>query len=122
MKLSPKSARALGCFGIAGGLLLLPPFGQAGTKTWTSAVDGVWSDNTKWSPPGAPANGEDVVISVSGPTNYTVTLDTSPTVSRLILGASSGSTLQTLFAASQTITLSGESQIDFTGVLALNGS
>lgn len=57
-------------------------------KYWASAVSGNWSDASKWSPSGAPAAGERVVVNASGAA-YTVTLDVSPTIGSLDLTSAS---------------------------------
>src|SRR5215471_1739407 len=86
-------------FAAAALILITASTAHAGPKAWTSAVSGNWSDGTKWTPAGAPATGDDVSITVSGATSYTVTLDASPTLASLTLGASSGATFQTLAAS-----------------------
>jgi len=72
--------------------------------SWQNAVTGNWSDAAKWTPH-APAGGDTVMITVTG-SNYTVTLDTSPSITKLILGAASGANTQTLTASSRTLTVS----------------
>ena len=50
----------------------------AETKLWKDPVSGNWSDGTKWDPPGAPAAGDSVSVTVAG--TYAVTLDVNATV------------------------------------------
>ena len=54
--------------------------GSAQTRTWTSGVSGSWSDETKWTPNGVPAAGDQVNFgTVSADTK--VTIGTAPSVS-----------------------------------------
>src|SRR5262245_50869136 len=122
MKPSPLDSRALLGFWIAVGFLIAPVHARAATKTWAEPVNGQWSDGAKWSPAGVPASGDDVVITISGPTNYTVSLDINPTLASLDLGASSGNTVQTLLGISRTITLNGGARINAKGALGLSST
>jgi hypothetical protein len=86
---------------------------------WTSAVNGVWSDGTKWSTGAAPTADQAVFIDVGG--TYSVTLDVNATVSTLTLGAASG--VQTLTVGSgRTLTLSTSGAILSTGRMTLTGA
>jgi hypothetical protein len=100
---------------IAGICVLAPQSAPAATKTWTAPVDGSWSDGSKWTPPGAPADGDNVVIVVPG--NYVVVLDVSRTLNTLMLGALSGTTTQTLNLAGQNLTVTNDSSIRRRGLV-----
>ena len=65
------------------------------TKSWALAVDGLWTDPTKWNPAGAPALGDNVCIAVDG--NYTVTLNGSQSVNSVAVGAAGNTAVQTLW-------------------------
>ena len=67
---------------------------QSCTKTWTSPVDGSWSDAAKWTPPGVPDATHNVCIIVDGA--YTVTLRGPRSVNSVTLGAAGNSETQTL--------------------------
>src|ERR1700747_1238849 len=74
-------------------LLLLSMLGAtssaiACTKSWASAVDGNWSDGTKWLPAGSPSSGDDVCIVVNG--TYTVTLNVDGATNAFTLGGTGG--------------------------------
>src|SRR5262245_37798020 len=108
--------------GLTIGLGLNPCSLHAATKTWSSAASGNWSDGNKWAPAGAPSSGDDVFITIDGATNYTVTLDVNVTNVSLMLGATSGTIMQTLSASSRTLILNSGSVVNANGVLALNNS
>jgi hypothetical protein len=59
------------------------------------------------------------VITNSG--NYSVTLDVSPTVSNLVVGATGGTSTQTFNTGSQTLTANGIIDVTTQGVFNLNG-
>ena len=90
----------------------------AGTISWTNPAGGNWSTGSNWSTGVAPGGTDDVVIDLPG--TYTVTLDVSPTVNSLTLGASSGQ--QTLTGTSRTLTVNGATNIGGNGVLTLTSS
>lgn len=75
-------------------LTALPLAARAGTVIWTNTAGGLWSTATNWSPNQVPASGDIAVITNGG--NYTVTLDSGATVGGIVLGASSGTSTQTL--------------------------
>ncbi|PYJ02046.1 MAG: hypothetical protein DME25_16995, partial [Verrucomicrobia bacterium] len=89
----------------------------AATITWTNVLSGGWNTAANWSPNTVPGAGDTAVITNTG--NYTVTLDISPTVTGLILGASSGVTTQTLAMNGQTFTLNGPCTINSRGLFSL---
>ena len=61
-----------------------PPLPPGCTKGWAAAVDGSWSDATKWTPAGVPTSTDDVCIAAAG--SYTVTLEGSSSVASVTLG------------------------------------
>ena len=89
---------------IAFAILLLPlllavsligtTFAQACNKTWTSPVNGLWTDEANWTPAIVPGLTDNVCISVDG--SYTVTLRGSSRVNSVTLGAAGNSGVQTL--------------------------
>ena len=111
------------CLGGAG---LFPGLSRAATVSWVAAVSGNWSDGTKWSSGNPPAPGDDVQITVTAATSYTVTLDVNASVNSLVLGASSGTTTQTLLGSGNKLTLStgtsNQTQIASQGILDLTSS
>ncbi|MEM1054564.1 MAG: T9SS type A sorting domain-containing protein [Bacteroidota bacterium] len=60
---------------------------QPCTTSWTTAQDGIWSDDANWSD-GAPEAGDTACIEQPG--TYTVTLDRDQELAGLIVGGSSG--------------------------------
>ena len=67
---------------------------QACNKTWTSPVNGLWTDEANWTPAIVPGLTDNVCISVDG--SYTVTLRGSSRVNSVTLGAAGNSGVQTL--------------------------
>ena len=105
-------------FGVALALLFSPLApSPAATITWTNPVSGGWNTAANWNPNAVPGIPDTAVITNTG--NYTVTLDISPTVTGLILGASSGVTTQTLAMNGQTFTLNGPCTINSRGLFSL---
>jgi hypothetical protein len=86
---------------------------QAATITWTNTSGGNWSGITNWNPNQVPGPADTAVITVAG--TYSVTLDVSPSVAGLDLGASTGGTTQSLIWAGQTLTVSGPIQVNSQG-------
>ena len=84
--------------------------------TWTNTSGGSWNVAANWSPNSVPGASDDVFITSNG--TYTVTMDVSPTISRLTLGGISGQ--QTLTNTSQTLTLSLPSVVNTNGILGMN--
>src|SRR5664279_975691 len=72
---------------------------HAATINWTNAASGGWNTATNWNPNSVPSTNDTAIITNAG--NYSVTLDVSPTVAGLNLGASSGSTTQNFFMGGQ---------------------
>ena len=92
---------------------------HAATINWTNAASGGWNTATNWNPNSVPSTNDTAIITNAG--NYSVTLDVSPTVAGLILGASSGSTTQSFFMGGQTLTVNGPIQVNSQGQFNLNG-
>ncbi len=87
---------------------------MAATKTWAAPASGNWGDGGNWSPPGAPASGDDVLITPDG--TYTVTLNVVSTVNTLTLGGTAGT--QTLLI-NNTLTLDAASTAGPTAVITM---
>ncbi len=100
-----------------------PPSGC--TESWARAESGSWNVAANWSPEKIPTSSDDVCITTAGALPYTVTLTGSASVKSLTLGATSGSSKQTLLvggpATSGTLKLSANSAINRAGVLDLEG-
>ena len=92
---------------------------HAATINWTNAASGGWNTATNWNPNSVPSTNDTAIITNAG--NYSVTLDVSPTVAGLNLGASSGSTTQSFFMGGQTLTVNGPIQVSSQGQFNLNG-
>jgi hypothetical protein len=80
---------------------------------WTNTAGGNFSDGANWSPNQVPGVNDTAVITSDG--TYTVTLDVSPTVGGILLGATSGSSTQTLSLSGQTLTLNGPATVNSRG-------
>jgi hypothetical protein len=92
---------------------------RAANILWTNATGGNWSDTNNWNPNQTPGTTDVAVITNSG--NYTVALDTSATVSGLVLGAASGGT-QTFSVSGNNFTLNGTALVNSNGQFNLSGS
>jgi hypothetical protein len=86
---------------------------QAANVVWTNTSGGNWSHTNNWSPNQVPGSASTAVITNAG--NYTVTLDVSPTVAGLVLGATNGATEQILSMGGQTLTVNGPIQVNSQG-------
>ena len=71
---------------------------------WINASGGTWNTASNWSTGSVPGASSDVFIVFSG--SYTVTLDVSPTIASLTLGASGASAI--LSPNGQTLTITGD--------------
>ncbi len=91
--------------------------GRADTIAWTNLNGGNWSVAANWSPNVVPGSADDVLITSIG--TYIVTLDTSPTINSLTLGAVSGE--QTLTNAGFSLTLNTAGTIETNGILTMAG-
>ena len=87
---------------------------------WDGGI-GNWSNAGNWSA-GAPGAGSDVTIYSGG--NDTVTLDTSPTISSLVLGGASNGTTSELTdgGVAQSLTITNGLTVGQTGFLDLEGA
>ena len=92
---------------------------DAATITWINTNGGNWSVATNWSPHQIPVLGDSAVITNAG--NYTVTLDTTPTVDSLTLGGASGTQTLTNSGFTMTLTFNNASVVNTNGVLAMGG-
>ena len=100
-------------------LLLLPvAAARAGDVSWMAAVDGVWSDGSKWTGGSAPGPLDTAIIDADG--SYTVTLDASPTIAGIRLGGSSGT--QVVAATAHTVTVSDSIHVAANGRLDLSSA
>ncbi|HXY94569.1 MAG TPA: hypothetical protein VEP49_19060, partial [Acidimicrobiia bacterium] len=101
------------------GLFALPA-ARAGattcTKSWAAAVDGNWSDGSKWTGGTAPTSTDDVCITADS-ASYTVTLDVDVSIDSLQLGGSANS--QTLDLEAHALDLAADSSLSAQGVLSL---
>ena len=61
-------------------LTMVVSVGQATTYIWTPGVSGAWSDETKWTPNGTPANGDVVQFGGAYNADATVTVGNTATV------------------------------------------
>lgn len=69
---------------------VLPP---AGAAYWANASGGNWSDPTNWLGGALPTTTDTVIVDLAG--SYTITLDTTVTVARLLLGDGSNAPILT---------------------------
>jgi hypothetical protein len=106
---------AFACVGVCLGLTAFTIDGA--TICWTNTSGGLWSSPANWSPNVVPGSSDTALIAAAG--TYTVTLDTSVTISSLTLGGASG--VQTLTNYSQTLAITNSSQVTANGLLALGG-
>jgi hypothetical protein len=105
---------------IVAGFFLVACFRTEGaTITWTNLAGGGWNAAANWDPNSVPGAGDTALITVAA--NYSVSLDVSPTVAGLVLGASSGSTTQSFFTAGQTLTVNGPIEVNSQGQFNLDG-
>ena len=98
---------------------LLAGPGRAAQITWTNTAGGNWSSPANWSPNQLPAATDTAVITNDG--NYTVTMDVSPAVAGLVVGATTGGKTQTLLANGQTLTLNGQVTVNAQGRFNFTG-
>src|SRR5580658_9583357 len=86
---------------LAGAILALTLSAHAAVYDWTNASGGSWNNPTNWTPNQVPGSNDTANITVAG--TYSVTLNVSPTVAGLVLGASNGLTTQSFFTGGQTL-------------------
>jgi hypothetical protein len=115
---------SLGAVGATSGKQGWAVFSQPCTDTWINTAGGNWDTTADWSADENPEFVEGPAC-ITEPGNYTVTTDGS-TVSELIVGAPSGSTVQTLdFVADATrdsFTFTSTSYVNKTGALLLDSA
>ena len=104
--LCQRSRRAIGGLAVLLASLLLGGPGRAAQITWTNTSGGNWSGTANWSPNQVPLSADTAVITNAA--NYTVTMDVSPTIAGLVVGATTGVNTQTLLVSGQTLTLNGQ--------------
>jgi hypothetical protein len=102
-------------------LLLAGLSARAAVYDWTNTSGGNWSNTNNWSPNQVPSTNDTANITVAGAASYTVTLDISPTVASLVLGASSGVTTQIFSMGGNTFTVNGPIEVNAQGQFNLNG-
>src|SRR4051794_17593743 len=86
----PRNRRIMAAAALAAGALAVNTARALNvTDTWLTAATGAWTDPTKWSAGVVPNNGADTYSVVIGATGaaYTVSLNTSDTVSDFTLNA-----------------------------------
>jgi len=99
-------------------VLLLSLSARAATITWTNAASGNWNIPANWNPNQVPGASDTAVITN---VSVTVTLNISPTVGGIILGADAGcGGGTTLLMNGQTLTLNGPMVVGSCGHFTLN--
>lgn len=73
--------RTIGKLEVMAAVLAVLQVGSAQTYTWLSGVSGEWSDPTKWSPNGTPANGDQISFGTSVSKATMLTIGVAPSVS-----------------------------------------
>ena len=105
------STDRVAAFTVTAFILLAGLTARATVYNWTNTGGGNWSITNNWSPNQVPGATDTAVITTVG--IYVVTLDVSPTVAGLDLGASSGS--QSFVFAGNTLTVNGPIQVNSQG-------
>ena len=88
-------------------IMLSVAISQAATKTWQPVAGGAWTTAGNWSPSGAPAPGDDVIIGAQS-----APITAIPTLSLKSMTINGSCTLQS--AVARTLTLGGNAGTDFT--------
>ena len=91
---------------------------HAAVINWTNTAGGNWNVAANWSPNQLPGSSDTAVITNDG--TYTVTMDVSPTIGGLAVGATNGVNTQTLLVNGQTLTLNGQVTVNSHGVFDFN--
>ena len=89
----------------------------AATLVWTNTTGGTWSTADNWNPNQVPSDEDTAVITQAG--TYTVDLNSSPIVTDLVLGGTSGT--QSLAINGQTLNVTGLGTINSHGRIDLSG-
>ena len=98
-----------------GATLLLSNVAHAITKTWNNPAGGSWATAANWTPAGAPQNGDDVVIALSGTYSVTYVPGTQTNLNSFTLGGATG--VQTLNKPAFTLNVANASFVTRNGVL-----
>ncbi|HYV32029.1 MAG TPA: hypothetical protein VEO53_13110, partial [Candidatus Binatia bacterium] len=96
---------------------------HAASITWTNTAGGFWNTPANWSPNRVPGASDTAVITIGGVSNQPllVTLDVSPTVGGLTLGATGNcGGGQVLRINGQTLTLDGPAVVNACGQLTID--
>ncbi|MBL9169297.1 MAG: hypothetical protein JNN07_16270 [Verrucomicrobiales bacterium] len=86
---------------------------------WTNSAGGSWNSPANWNPNQVPGLSDHAFITQPG--NYAVGLTANQTVGAFTLGATSGSSTQTLSLNGRVFAISGLGRVHTHGVLNLNG-
>jgi hypothetical protein len=86
---------------------------------WTNLAGGNWNSPANWNPNQVPGPADNAFITQAG--NYAVGLTANQTVGAFTLGATSGSSTQTLSLNGRVFAISGLGRVHTRGVLNLNG-
>jgi len=89
------------------------------TVNWTNTAGGNWSQTNNWSPNQVPGANDTAIITNAG--TYNVLLDQPASLAGLVLGASSGSGVQTFLMNGQSLTLNGQATVNAQGFFNFNG-
>lgn len=99
--------------------LLLIPEAFSQTKTWTGATSTAWNTSTNWSPAGAPASTDDVIIP-SAPANQPVISGTiTPVCKNLTINSGASLSISATVNNNALLTASGNATIN--GALSISG-
>lgn len=90
----PAYALTVAAIGASSGKQGWAKFSQPCTDTWTNPVDGNWTNSADWTEGHQPNEGD--VGCITEPGKYTVTMTFNASMGTLILGAPTGTTIQTL--------------------------
>ena len=99
-------------------IAILNQLAMATQVSWTNSAGGNWNTGTNWSGGTVPGTSDTALITLNG--TYSVTLDMSPSIKRLVIGATSGT--QTLVSTSQTLTVNGSLDINVNGKIQLTST
>lgn len=100
-------------------ILLFVQFSTAQNNySWVGGTSSSWNEMANWSPAAVPGVNDTALITMDG--DYTVILDVDATVSKIVLGGSTGS--QTLSLSNSTLTMNGSIEVGANGILSVTGS
>jgi hypothetical protein len=86
--------------------------------SWVGGTSSSWNETSNWSPAAVPGVNDTALITMDG--EYSVVLDVDATVSKIVLGGSTGS--QTLSLSNSTLTINGDFEVGANGVLSVTNS